>query len=687
MDSPHAKPISNQDLQARLADIERLLGSDPASADARASELLQAVPGEPMARLYQGIARRQLGNPAAAAEVLRLLSESWPDAPMPHLQLGLALRETGDDVAAVLSMRRAVEVRPDFADAWLALADLLTATSDRAGAADAFGMYVRHSENVPLLMEAGRALQDNRIADVESLLRNRLDAQPLDVVALCMLADVAERVGQMDDAETMLASCVELAPGYFRARYNHAVMLLRQNKTGHALEEIDRMLAHDPANVDCRKLKAAILVRVLEYDESIRICEELLQENTDQPTVWTSLGHMLKSVGRREDCIAAYRKAIELAPYFGEPHWSLANLKTFRVDDSILESMRDQLQNPSLQDTDRLHFNFAMGKALEDRREFAESFEHYAEGNRLRLERAPYNPQQLTDHVQHCKKLLTVELFAESAGFGASEADPIFVLGLPRSGSTLVEQILASHSAVEGTMELQDMASIAKSLDNADAGPGGTGYLDALADLGEDRLSELGQRYLEQTRVHRKLGTPTFIDKMPNNFAHIGLIHLVLPNARIIDVRRHPLACGLSLFKEHFARAQNFSYSLETIGRYYRNYVELMAHFDAVLPGRVHRVVYESLVGDTDTEIRRLLAYCGLPFEEACLNFHENARAVSTASAEQVRRPIYRDGLEQWRNFEPWLGPLQAQLGSLVDTYPLPAAQARPATITVPERL
>jgi tetratricopeptide (TPR) repeat protein len=628
-----------------------------------------------MALLFQGIARRLLGNPASAAEILRSLAESWPDAPMPHLQLGLALREAGDDVAAALAIRRAVEVRADFTDAWLALADLLTAASDNAGADNAFGMYVRHSENVPLLIEAGRALQDNRIAEVESLLRNRLNVQPNDIVALCMLADVAERLGRMDEAESLLAGCLQLAPSYFRARYNHTVMLLRQNQAQRALEESDRMLADDPKNVDCRKLRAAILVRLLEYDESIRICEELLDEDPDQPTVWTSLGHMLKSVGRREDCIAAYRKAIELAPNYGEPRWSLANLKTYTVEDTDLESMRAQLHDPSLPDTDRLHFNFAVGKALEDRREFAESFEHYAEGNRIRLENARYNPQELEDHVQRCKELLQEEFFATRAGFGASEADPIFVLGLPRSGSTLVEQILASHSAVEGTMELPNIAAIAKSLEDSEHDSDRQGYVDAMAHLGDDALRELGQQYLEQTRVHRKLRTPYFIDKMPNNFAHVGLIHLILPNARIIDVRRHPMACGFSLFKEHFARAQNFSYSLETIGRYYRNYAELMAHFDAVLPGRVHRVIYESLVADAETEIRRLLGYCGLPFENSCVNFHENARAVSTASAEQVRRPIFRDGLEQWLNFAPWLGPLKTELGSLINQYDLPTAQ------------
>ena len=386
-------------------------------------------------------------------------------------------------------------------------------------------------------------------------------------------------------------------------------------------------------------------------------------------TVWTSLGHMLKSIGRRDDCVEAYRKAIALAPYFGEPYWSLANLKTFRLSDDELTSMREQLQKQNMPDADRTHFNFALGKALEDRSEFEESFVHYAEGSRLRLKSNSYNPDELSDHVRRSIEIFIPEFFSERASAGADAADPIFIVGLPRSGSTLVEQILASHSAVEGTMELTDIVAIAHSLSKGEGLPVGTTYQDVLPNLGQDEFRELGQSYIESTRIQRKSTTPFFIDKLPNNFAHVGLIHLILPNARIIDVRRHPLACGLSLFKEHFARAQNFSYRLEDIGAYYRNYVELMAHFDAVLPGRVHRVIYESLVDDTETEVRRLLEYCELPYEETCLNFHENKRSVSTASSEQVRKPIYRAGLDHWRNYEPWLDPLKAQLGSLLENY------------------
>jgi tetratricopeptide (TPR) repeat protein len=667
LQNPTPNADADRALEAALARIDELLGSDPARAEAEARALLEKVPGQPVALLFRGIARRLMGDPAAAAEVLGPLCQAHPNAPAPRLQLGLALREAGDDEAALATLRRAVDAKPDFADAWLALADLLTALERTEEADRAFAGYIAHANQKPRIAEAGHALAENRPGDAEALLRAQLGPYPNDVVALCLLADAAERQERIGEAEELLARCIELAPGYRRARHNHAVVLMRQNRLQEALAETGRLLDADPKNTDARKLKASILVRLLEYDESIRLCEELLAEDEAQPTVWTSLGHMLKSVGRREDCIRAYRKAIELAPGYGEAYWSLANLKTHSLTDEELDAIGRQLELAGLEERDRWHLHFAMGKGLEDRERYEESFRHYAEGNRLRRARSAYDIGEMESHVRRSKALLTGPFFADRAGFGAGAADPVFIVGLPRSGSTLVEQILASHSRVEGTMELPNIAGIARSLDRG-AAPAGA-YPESLGQLTAEESRALGERYLEETRVQRKEGTAFFVDKMPNNFAHIALIHLILPNARIIDVRRHPMACGLSLFKEHFARAQQFSYDLATIGRYYRLYAELMAHFDAVLPGRVHRVVYEHLVDDTESEVRRLLEYCGLPFEEGCLAFHENRRAVSTASSEQVRRPIFRSGLDYWRHYQPWLGPLEAELGDLLDDW------------------
>ena len=656
-------------LQARLARVEQMLRADPAAADAEATDILRQYPGDRMAGLFKGIARRLLGDPAGAIEALRPVCDSAPEAPLPQLQLGIALRETDDLAGAIEAVRRAVTARSDFPDAWYVLAELQIEAGDKAAADEAFIMYARHSANDPALSHAGALLRDDRLDEAERVLNEHLERHRLDVMALSMLADIAERRDRLNDADALLRDCLELSPSFLRARHNHAVVLLRQNKAEEALEQTDILLAKEPRNPEIRKLRAAILVRLLDYDGSIRICEDLLEEDPAQPQIWTNLGHMLKSVGRREESVAAYKKAIELAPGYGEPYWSLANLKTHRLSDVEVESMLAELSKPTLEDADRIHMSFATGKALEDRRDYEASFRHYAEANRLRLQKKPYHYEKLVEHVARSKAFFTAEVFAARENLGADATGPVFVLGLPRSGSTLVEQILASHSAVEGTMELPHIAGIAKSLGQLQPESGEAGYPEVLASIDRGQLRELGDGYIEQTRVHRKLGRAFFVDKMPNNFAHIGLIHLILPNARIIDVRRHPLACGLSLFKEHFAQAQNFSYSLENIGRYYRSYVELMAHYDEVLPGRVHRVTYETLVEDTETEVRRLLDYCGLSFEGSCLAFHENRRAVNTASSEQVRRPIYRDGLEHWRHYEAWLGPLKAELDTLVDTY------------------
>lgn len=515
----------------------------------------------------------------------------------------------------------------------------------------------------PRLLEAAAALNENRIPEAEARLRAHLKQYPTDVAAIRMFAEVAARIGRYADAENLLARCLELAPDFNAARHNYAVVLHRQMKTIDALREVDELLSLEPHNPGYRNLKAAILGRVGEYATSIDLYAGVLAEFPKQPKVWMSYGHALKTAGREAESIAAYRRTIELAPGLGEAYWSLANLKTFRFTAPQVEAMCAQLARAELTPEDRFHFHFTLGKAFEDAGEYAKSFEHYAEGNRLRRELIGYRPEDFSHHVERSKTLFSKSFFAERTRFGAAAADPIFIVGLPRSGSTLLEQILSSHSAVEGTMELPDVISLAKELS------GQAKYPEVLAGLSAQQCRALGERYLEQTRVQRKTGAPFFIDKMPNNFAHIGLIHLMLPNAKIIDARRHPMACCLSGFKQHFARGQAFTYSLDDIGRYYRDYVDLMAHFDEVLPGRVHRVYYEELIDRTEAEIRRLLDYCGLPFEAQCLRFHENERAVRTASSQQVRKPIYRDGVDHWRRFEDWLDPLKEALGPVLEAY------------------
>jgi tetratricopeptide (TPR) repeat protein len=434
--------------------------------------------------------------------------------------------------------------------------------------------------------------------------------------------------------------------------------------------QVEKLLANEPRNPSYLNLKAAILANLGDYAESIEVYEYVLGEYPRQPKVWMSYGHALKTAGRQEDSVLAYRRAIGMEPTLGEAYWSLANLKTFRFSPADSQAILGALTQAELTSEDRLHFEFALGKALEDEGSYEQSFAHYAKGNAIRRELHRYNAEQNAQFVSRSKQLFTPDFFAARESAGAESADPIFIVGLPRAGSTLLEQILASHSLVEGTVELPDIPQIARELAGREQADSESSFFDAMGALEPAQLCSLGERYLASTRVHRKIGAPFFVDKMPNNWLYVGLIHLILPNAKIIDARRHPLGSCFSAFKQHFARGQNFSYDLEDLGRYYRDYVELMAHVDAVLPGRVHRVFYEQIIANTEAEVRRLLEFCGLPFEEQCLRFYENERAVRTASSEQVRRPIFKDGMEQWRHYEPWLGPLKEALGSVLDCYP-----------------
>jgi tetratricopeptide (TPR) repeat protein len=480
---------------------------------------------------------------------------------------------------------------------------------------------------------------------------------------------VAGRIGRYRDAEHLLVRCLELSPGFLSARHNYAVALHRQGKHTAALEQIQRLLAADGNNPNYRTLHAAVLAGVGEYERTIGIYEEVLRQYPRQAKIWVSYGHALKTAGQTAQGISAYRRAIELDPRLGEAWWSLANLKTYRFEAADLAHMRAQLGREDLSADDRVHLHFALGKALEDAGSYPESFEHYREGNAVRRAQVPYDSHRMLEHVKNSRALFTPQFLAATAGQGAQAQDPIFIIGLPRAGSTLIEQILSSHSQVEGTMELPDLPALAQSVVGRSGEPS-VRYPQALGRLPPAELRAMGEEYLARTRVQRKTGRAFFIDKLPNNFMHVGLIHLMLPNARIIDARRHPLGCCLSGFKQHFARGQHFTYDLADLGSYYASYVELMAHFDAVLPGRVHRVFYEDMVENTEAEVRGLLEYCGLPFEPACLRFYENERAVRTASSEQVRTPIYRDGMQQWRHYEPWLEPLKSALGPVLDAYP-----------------
>jgi Flp pilus assembly protein TadD len=662
-----AEPTASLDIA--LAHAARLLASDPALAAEQASEILRVVGGHPLALLLLGAAHCACGDANKAVGILDPLVAAHPQWAQAQLELGIALGHAGRGGEALAALRRAVALKPDLPRAWLALADHLNATGDAQAADAAYASHIRYSTADPKLLAAATALCEQRIPEAEAQLREHLRQAPTDVAAIRMLAEVAGRLGRDDDAEVLLARCLELAPGFHAARQNHAFVLNRCNRHAEALDEAEVLLAADPRNPGYLNLKAVILSRIGDSDQAIALYEAVLAEHPHHPKLWTSYGHALKTAGLQERAIAAYRRSIELDPDHGEAYWSLANLKTFRFDDTDVSAMQERLAQVSLAPDHRHHFEFALGKALEDAGDYAGSFQHYLEGNTLRKATAPYIASETTARARHARQVYTREFFQQRAGYGSDAPDPIFIVGLPRAGSTLIEQILSSHSAVEGTMELPEIILITRELRKRTQSPQTTSYHDVVADLDAHELRAMGEQYLERTRIHRMSGAPLFIDKMPNNFAHIGLIHLVLPNAKIIDARRHPLACCLSGFKQHFARGQNHTYDLDDLGRYYRDYVGLMAHFDEVLPDRIHRVIYEDMVDDTEGEIRRLLAYCGLPFEEQCLRFFENPRAVRTASSEQVRKPIYREGVGHWRHYEPWLGPLKSALGPVLESW------------------
>ncbi len=657
------------DLATALAHTASLLGPEPAMAEAQAREILRVVPDHPQAVLLLASALRRQRQATAAIALLEPLVRAHADWPAAHMEAGLALGVLGQGGAAIAALRRAVAMDPRLVPAWRGLADQLALLGDEAGAEAATASEIRASVTDPILIRAATALVENKLPVAERLLRDYLKRDPFAVPAIRMLAEVGGRLGRMADAEALLARAVELAPGFVEARHNYALVLHRQNKPVEAIGQADLLLARDPENAGYRILKAAALVRIGDYDDAIALYAAVLARHPEQPKTWMSYGHVLKTVGRQDESVAAYREATRLSPNLGEAWWSLANLKTWRFTDADVAVIRAQLDRKDLSADDRLHLEYALGKALEDAGAYEESFTHYRQGAGIRRKQVVYDPETVSQHLERSRALLTPEFFAARAGQGDPARDPIFVVGLPRAGSTLVEQILSSHSQVEGTMELPDIIAIARRLGGGAHRGAQSAYPEVLAGLDAEALAALGREYLDGTRVQRKLGRPFFIDKMPNNFSHIGLIHLALPNARIIDARRHPMGCCFSAYKQHFARGQAFTYDLTELGRFYADYVRLMDHFDAVLPGRIHRVIYEEMVADPEGQTRALLDYCGLPFEAACLKFHETERAVRTASSEQVRRPIFTEGLDHWRNYEPWLGELQTAVAPVLDRW------------------
>jgi predicted Zn-dependent protease len=658
------------DLNLKLMSASALLDTDPAAAARAAGEILKDNPDNTAACLLLATAARKAGDAALAVEVLGALARSQPAAGLIRLELARAYRDAGRVAESVAALREALSIEPELAEGWRELSSHLAATGDEHGSDLAYQRYADLAPQPWQLTEAGAALAGNRVAAAEAMLRRILRDAPQDVAAMRMLADALGRREAYVEAERVLRQALDLAPGDSAARHDLARLLLKQQKPAGTLPLVERLLRVDPKNRLYRDLSASAFGMTGQFAQALETLRALAAEPNAGYAEWLNYGHELNAAGRSQDAIAAYRRAIALDAARGDTYWSLANLKTFRFDAADIDAMRSALQREDLKPNDRVDLEFALGKALEDQRRFAESFEHYAAGNALRRSKVNYDSGKTSSHVRRSKEIYTPQFFAERAHFGSQASDPIFIVGLPRAGSTLLEQILASHSQVEGTRELAEMPAIARGLATKNGEADESRFFEALCSLDAARVGALGDRYLEETRIYRRGGAPRFIDKMPNNFLHIGLIHLMFPRAAIIDARRHPLGSCFSAFKQHFASGQLFTYDQMDLARFYGDYVELMAHYDAVLPGRIHRVYYERVVADLPGEVQRLLEYCQLPFEDQCLRFYETRRVVQTASAEQVRQPIFAQGVDQWRNFEPWLGPLKEALGNLVERYP-----------------
>jgi tetratricopeptide (TPR) repeat protein len=576
---------------------------------------------------------------------------------------GHCLRDTGRTEEAVAAYQRAVTHNGALVASWRLLADMHKAAGRDASADFANAQFSHLAQLPPELLSVASFIQEGRIFKAEQLCRAFLQRNGHHVEAMRLLAEIGMKFNAYDEAEFLLESCKVLAPDNVSAHYDYVKVLRKRQKFEQSVAEATELRSKEPGNPEFEMLYANENLAIGNFGEAMLVYEALLGSMPNNPGINLTYGHALKTIGRQDDAIAAYRRAYQIKPDCGDAFWSLANLKTYRFNDDEIAQMREREASPMSALGDRYHLCFALGKALEDRGDHMVSFEYYERGNRLKREELKYDPARLSKEMRLQRDLVTPGLLNQFAGAGCTARDPIFITGLPRAGSTLLEQILASHSQVEGTMELPNIFALAHRLDRRRLVGEEPEYPGNLGDLTHEDITRFGEEFIRDTQVYRKEGTPFFIDKMPNNFRHIGLIHMILPNAKIIDARRSAMGCCFSGFKQLFAEGQEFTYGLEEIGHYYKDYVALMQHWDTVLPGKILRVRYEDVVADLETQVHRLLGYCELPFEDACLNFHQTDRAVRTASSEQVRQPIFKSGVDQWAHYSAYLDPLRAILG------------------------
>ena len=668
MDDSDARPTAAP-ANADIAQIHALMRAQNFPAALAAGEaLLAAIPEHRDARLLVAVSQRYLGRIPDALESLAVLERHHPRFSRLYEERGRCYVELRDAPHAIEAFLRAVNLNNALPASWSLLEGLYRMTGETGNAATA-GSHVATLKNIPPdIVTATGYFMDGELDAAESLIRAWLLKNGDHVEGMRLLARIGIARRIYDDPELLLAAVLERAPDYRAARQDYASVLIELHRHAEARRHIGLLLKDDPGSRVLLMLDAAALVGLGEHERAIAIYEGLLQGTPADADVRLSIAHALKTLGRTPEAIDSYRQAAALRPDFGDAYWSLANLKTYRFAEEELQQIRAALAGPATGAVDRYHLCFALAKALEDRGEYGESFHFYELGNRLKHTEIRYRPAITEGNTRAQIAVCTPEFFASRRDWGAPDPGPIFIVGLPRSGSTLLEQILASHSQVEGTQELPNVQQLVSALRGREVEGAESRYPRILGQLKAGDFRQLGEKYLADTRAYRS-DKPFFIDKNPNNFRHLGLVHLMLPNARIIDARREPMACCFSNLKQLFANGQEFTYGVEEIARYYRTYLELMRHWDRVLPGRILRVWHEDVVEDLEGNVRRMLDFCGLPFEPQCLLFHETQRSVRTASSEQVRQAIYREGLEQWKHFEPWLGPLKDALGDALTRY------------------
>jgi tetratricopeptide (TPR) repeat protein len=600
--------------------------------------------------------RKQLKYTQAMDNLDHVLLEA-PDHGRAHQEQGFIHKALGDSFNAIDAFEKAVVLNPALFGSWRVLAD----EPDYSKRQEAKKHVAWLSSLPPALVSVSSLIYQNKWHRAERLCRHFLKDNPHQPEAMRLLAELGNKFQILDDAEFLLASCLQLEPNYKRARLDYVHVLHKRQKYNKALEQAKILLDSDINNSNLRIGLGNAQQATGDFAAAIKTFESVLHNNPDNYSIHLTLGHALKTMGRVDDAIKAYRNSYHIKPDFGDAFWSLANLKTYRFSADERQQMRDQEASTNTTINDKIHLCFALGKDLEDSEHFDEAFSFYQRGNTLKSEQDRYDSKPLDISFDIQKNNFDAAFFKRHEQSGCPAPDPIFIVGLPRAGSTLLEQILSSHSQVDGTMELANIIGLAHRLNGRQVLQDTPRYPGILNKISADDLTKMGELYIEETQHHRQ-GAMFFIDKMPNNFRHIALINLILPNAKIIDARRDPMSCCFSGFKQLFGEGQQFSYDLTDIGHYYRSYVEIMDHWDEALPGKILRVQYEDVVADLETQVRRLLDYCGLPFEQACLDFHSNKRAVRTPSSEQVRQPIYQSGLEQWRHYESHLEPLKKAL-------------------------